>query len=77
MHLKSLGSPLQLRQQCLHLRDLSGVRGPLRRTLGLLRGDLAGLSRAAVIVIGLAWTTAGYVRGVVSGRPAGRSRMPR
>lgn len=52
-------------------------RGVVRNLGQALRGDLGGLSRAAVIVMGLAWTTAGYVRGVVSGRPAGRSRMPR
>lgn len=52
-------------------------RGVVRNLGCALRGDLAGLSRAAVIVIGLAWTTAGYLRGVVSGRLAGRSRMPR
>lgn len=47
-------------------------RGVVRNLGQALRGDIAGLSRAAVIVIGLAWTTAGYVRGVVSGRLAGR-----
>ncbi|HPX36634.1 MAG TPA: glycosyltransferase family 2 protein [Mycobacterium sp.] len=39
------------------------------RNLGLaLRGDVAGLSTAAVIIIGLAYTTAGYVVGTVSRR---------
>lgn len=33
-----------------------------------LRGDTSGLLRAAVIVIGLAYTTAGYVVGALSGR---------
>lgn len=47
-------------------------RGVVRNLGQALRGDLTGLSRAAVIVIGLVWTTAGYVRGVVSGRLAMR-----
>ena len=34
--------PAELRHQCLHLCDLSGMRSPLRRTLGLLRCDPAG-----------------------------------
>ena len=43
-------------------------RGVLRN-LGLaLRGEPAGLARAAAIVIGLAYTTAGYVVGAVSRR---------
>lgn len=39
------------------------------RNLGLaVRGDLSGLSRAAAIVVGLAYTTAGYLTGTVSRR---------
>lgn len=52
-------------------------RGVMRNLGQALRGDLAGLSRAAVIVIGLAWTTAGYVRGVVSDRLAMRRASAR
>lgn len=51
--------------------------GVLRGLWRGVRGDWAGLQRAAVIVIGLAYTTAGYVVGVVSGlrgRLAGGSR---
>lgn len=37
-------------------------KGVLRNLGQALRGDLAGLARAAAIVIGLAYTTAGYLR---------------
>jgi Predicted glycosyltransferases len=37
--------------------------GALRNVGQALRGDLAGLARAAAIVIGLAWTTWGYAVG--------------
>jgi glycosyltransferase involved in cell wall biosynthesis len=37
--------------------------GALRNVGQALRGDVAGLARAAAIVIGLAWTTWGYVVG--------------
>ncbi|MGV0990715.1 MAG: glycosyltransferase family 2 protein [Mycobacterium sp.] len=52
-------------------RSYSTVTLPMGvlRNLGLaLRGDGAGVSRAAMIVIGLAYTTAGYVVGSVSRR---------
>ncbi|MCT9930892.1 glycosyltransferase [Planotetraspora sp. A-T 1434] len=39
--------------------------GVLRGLGHAVRGDLAGLGRAAAIVIGLAWTTWGYVVGTV------------
>ncbi|MGV1005437.1 MAG: glycosyltransferase family 2 protein [Candidatus Nanopelagicales bacterium] len=42
--------------------------GVLRNLGQALRGDLSALSRAAVIVVGLAYTTAGYVVGSVSRR---------
>lgn len=42
--------------------------GVLRNLGSALRGDWSGLSRAAVIVIGLAYTTVGYVVGTVSRR---------
>ncbi|MGY4708625.1 glycosyltransferase family 2 protein [Mycolicibacterium sp. CBM1] len=42
--------------------------GVLRGLWEALRGERAGLLRAAVIVIGLAYTTVGYVRGVLSER---------
>jgi GT2 family glycosyltransferase len=38
-------------------------RGVLRGVVDALRGDLAGLARTAAIVVGLAVTVAGYVRG--------------
>ena len=38
-------------------------RGVLRGLADALRGDLAGLGRTAAIVVGLAVTTSGYVRG--------------
>ena len=41
--------------------------GVLRGLGRAVRGDLTGLQRAAAIVIGLAYTTAGYVVGVLSG----------
>lgn len=40
--------------------------GVLRNLGQAVRGDVAGIARAAVIVIGLAYTTVGYVTGVVS-----------
>ncbi len=46
--------------------------GVLRGLWRAVRGDRAGLQTAAVIVIGLAYTTAGYVVGVVSGLRARR-----
>ncbi|RBQ17584.1 glycosyltransferase family 2 protein [Spongiactinospora rosea] len=39
--------------------------GVLRGLGAALRGDLAGLGRAGAIVVGLAWTTWGYVVGTV------------
>ncbi len=42
--------------------------GVLRNVGSAFRGDWSGLSRAAVIVIGLAYTTAGYIVGTVSRR---------
>lgn len=41
--------------------------GVLRGLWRAVRGDRAGLQRAAVIVVGLAYTTAGYAMGVLSG----------
>jgi len=41
--------------------------GVLRGLWRAVRGDRSGLQTAAVIVIGLAYTTAGYIVGVVSG----------
>lgn len=40
-------------------------RGVLRGLGDTLRGDVAGLGRAAAIVVGLAWTTWGYVLGTL------------
>lgn len=39
--------------------------GVLRGIWSAVRGDFAGLLRAGAIISGLAWTTAGYVRGTV------------
>jgi GT2 family glycosyltransferase len=42
-------------------------RGVLRGLGDALRGDLGGIGRAAAIVIGLAFTSAGYARGRLAG----------
>jgi glycosyltransferase involved in cell wall biosynthesis len=42
--------------------------GVLRNLAALVRGDLAGLGRAAAILAGLSVTVAGYVRGRLTGR---------
>ena len=49
------------------LRTLGG--GVLRELGRALRGDRAGVARAAAIVVGLGVTTAGYLVGAVSARP--------
>ena len=43
-------------------------KGVLRNVGAALRGDLAGLGRAAAIVIGLAYTTFGYLRASATAR---------
>jgi glycosyltransferase involved in cell wall biosynthesis len=50
-------------------------RGVVRGLLDGLRGDTAGLARAAAIVVGLLWTSAGYAVGSIRGRfSAGAAR---
>jgi glycosyltransferase involved in cell wall biosynthesis len=48
-------------------------RGVLRGLRGALRGDTADLARAAAIVVGLLWTSAGYAVGTVRQRLVGRA----
>ena len=51
--------------------------GALRGVGEALRGDLAGLGRAGAIVVGLAWTTWGYVVGSRFGLKRWRGHDPR